>query len=102
LVSYVFKVFDNSLESLNPISLLFSVIWYALKLYYYVITGSQHSTDSEEQIGSDSELKEINDYNCTNKDGIMDIEYQKQLTTITEWKLFYNPNFSGYGAHNHI
>lgn len=46
--------------------------------------GSQHSTDSEEQIGSDSELKEINDYNCTNKDGIMDIEYQKQLTTITE------------------
>lgn len=47
-------------------------------------TGSQHSADSDGQIGSDSELKEINDYHCPNKDGIMDIEYQKQLTTITE------------------
>ena len=55
-----------------------------MKLYPYLITGSQHSADSDGQIGSDSELKEINDYHCPNKDGIMDIEYQKQLTTITE------------------
>ena len=54
------------------------------KLYYHVISGSQYSADSDGQTGSDSDLKEINDFNCPNRDGIMDIEYQKQLTTITE------------------
>ena len=54
------------------------------KLYCDLISGSQYSADSDGQTGSDSELKEINDFNCPNRDGTMDIEYQKQLTTITE------------------
>ena len=53
-----------------------------IKAYYFLYTGN--AADSDGNLESDSELKEINSYCGQDPDGDTDTNYQKQLTTIAE------------------